>query len=350
MANVISSDVLQIKELGALRQTFIEYDGELDEKRFVRSSVAVLWLKALSSVSDESLSHLFMKIDANSDGTVSWDEFVSFLFLSNVEQRNAADGNEENKKVFKLGATQPQEDCHLEMPHHNSPVTMLIKVDGHPEQHEREIEKSVRRDENHKSLDESDGGVGNGSGADDAVDKERDKEDEEEEHEVSDTRGDLYLTGGTDGQLLAWDSHTLEYHNTIDLNLDWIMDAAHLTHTSRLVVTTASRAHVYEVFKDRKKILQARKMGTISPKVLNNAAAVSVHYRLEPGTQNEWLFLGGDDGGMTCYIFMDSKNNAKAGHAYFDSLKVPAHLNFEDYVDLGESTSCMKPHHTNVLC
>ena len=322
MAAVISwGDILQIKELGNLRQTFIANDGELNEKLFVKELRSVLPAEVSANVSAESLSHLFMKIDANSDGTVSWDEFVSFLFLSNAEQRNSTNNDQEAKKIFKLLNTQ-QHEAH----HHNSAITTLMKVDGHPEQHEREIEKSVmsnkkRLDEFNKTTDEDEG--------DEEVDK-----DEEGDHEVTDTRGDLYMTGGTDGQLLAWDSHTLKYHNTIDLGLDWIMDAAHLTHTSRLVVTTASRVHVYELFKDRKKILQARKMGTVNPNILNNAAAVSVHYRLEPGTQNEWLFLGGDDGGMTCYIFLDSKNNQKAGHAYFDPLNVPAHLNFEDYVDL----------------
>ena len=359
MAAVFSwGDVLQIKELGTLRQTFIEHDGELNEKSFVRELRAVLPAEVSASVSGESLSHLFMKIDANSDGTVSWDEFVSFLFLSNAEQRNSSSSDEDEKKVFRLGTTQPNEDFHHETPHHNSAVTMLIKVDGHPEQHEREIEKSARSEEEKRAVEaggdngsNGSGGNGNGekggdsdpesraaAGSDDAekiaAEKDLERKEAQEEHEITDTRGDLYLTGGTDGQLLAWDSHTLEYHNTIDLNLDWIMDAAHLTHTSRLVVTTASRVHVYEVFKDRKKILQARKLGTVAPAILNNAAAVSVHYRLEPGTQNEWLFFGGDDGGMTCFIFLDSKNNSKAGHSYFDPLNVPAHLNFEDYVDL----------------
>ena len=29
------------------------------------------------------LTHLFMKIDANSDGTVDWEEFLNFLLLEN---------------------------------------------------------------------------------------------------------------------------------------------------------------------------------------------------------------------------------------------------------------------------
>jgi len=32
--------------------------------------------------SNEFLQHLFMKIDANSDGNVSYDEFLSFMLLA----------------------------------------------------------------------------------------------------------------------------------------------------------------------------------------------------------------------------------------------------------------------------
>ena len=31
----------------------------------------------------EQLTHLFMKIDANSDGSVDWDEFTNFMLLTN---------------------------------------------------------------------------------------------------------------------------------------------------------------------------------------------------------------------------------------------------------------------------
>ena len=46
---------------------------------------------------------------------------------------------------------------------------------------------------------------------------------------------------------------------------------------------------------------------------------------------------------------MDSKNNCKAGHAYFDPLKVPAHLNFEDYVDLRRINKLHEDHITQMF-
>lgn len=37
------------------------------------------------NLSKEKLTHLFMKIDVNSDGTVDWDEFTNFMFLDNKD-------------------------------------------------------------------------------------------------------------------------------------------------------------------------------------------------------------------------------------------------------------------------
>ena len=82
--------------------------------------------------------------------------------------------------------------------------------------------------------------------------------------------------------------------------------------------------------------------------MLRNASPVSVHYRHEPGTLNEWLFLGCDDGCVTCFIFLDAKNNQKQGHFYLDPLQVPAHLNFSDYVDFRQILNLHSDHITQI--
>ena len=69
----------------------------------MRMEMDVLWLCALASTeclqfvrllskvlkknaanSRQELTHLFMKIDANSDGSVDWDEFTNFLLMENT--------------------------------------------------------------------------------------------------------------------------------------------------------------------------------------------------------------------------------------------------------------------------
>ena len=42
-------------------------------------------------LSHEQLIHLFMKIDANSDGTVDWDEFTNFMLLENQAAADMSD-------------------------------------------------------------------------------------------------------------------------------------------------------------------------------------------------------------------------------------------------------------------
>ncbi len=265
------SDVLQLPELSRLRKIFVTHGGEFSEKEFVRQLRLVISTStamadaeigdtaggqaANEAISSEALSHLFMKIDANSDGTVSWDEFVSFLFLSNAESDASGgtggeggfggDGKVGGAKIYELGAEQLPSTHH-----HNSAITMLLKVDGHPEHHTNPNSSNRNRG---KQGGSEDGGS--------------DNEQEQQQKEVTDTRGDLYLTGGTDGQLLAWDSHTLAYHNTLGTGLDWVVGSSHMTHTSRLVVATTSRVHMYEVFKDRKKVLQTRPVGIVPPQV-----------------------------------------------------------------------------------
>mgnify|MGYP006075822287 FL=1 len=329
------SEYFQLEELSQLRKIYKEHDGELNAKEFVRQLRAVLKPEYSAGISAEALNHLFMKIDANSDGTVSWDEFVSFLFLSNAEN-NTDSGHDQNQKLFSLGPHLPAKHS---AKHHNSHITVMIKVDGHPEAHDHPPPSKMVLPNKNGVVDGANDAVGGGK----KVKKEA----------APDTRGDLYLTGSTDGCIYTWESDTLEFHNTLATGLDWIVSAAHMTHTSRLVISSTSRLHIYEVFKDRRKILQSRPVGIVPPQMLRhnnkNASPVCVHYRHEPSTDNEWLFVGCDDGCVTCFIFLDAKNARKAGHVYLDPAAVPHHLNYEDYVDLRHITDLHTDHVTQML-
>jgi hypothetical protein len=46
----------------------------------------------LGQLRNEQLRHLFMKIDANSDGTVDWDELTNHLMLEQARQIAHEDG------------------------------------------------------------------------------------------------------------------------------------------------------------------------------------------------------------------------------------------------------------------
>ena len=58
----------------------------------VISNPAVALLRVSGkNLSHEQLTHLFMKIDANSDGTVDWDEFTNFMLLENQAATDMSD-------------------------------------------------------------------------------------------------------------------------------------------------------------------------------------------------------------------------------------------------------------------
>ena len=56
--------------------------GALDQEEFVQAFKSVKSLSA--NMTHEQLTHLFMKIDANSDGTVDWDEFTNHILLEQM--------------------------------------------------------------------------------------------------------------------------------------------------------------------------------------------------------------------------------------------------------------------------
>ncbi|KDO18286.1 hypothetical protein SPRG_16324, partial [Saprolegnia parasitica CBS 223.65] len=74
----LNESMFKLSELMKLHGVF-EQDSALTEKQFVSHFGSILggdhWTPT-------QISQLFMKIDANSDGTVDWDEFTNFMFLN----------------------------------------------------------------------------------------------------------------------------------------------------------------------------------------------------------------------------------------------------------------------------
>ena len=56
----------------------------------------------------EQLRHLFMKIDANSDGTVDWDELTNHLMLEQARQLAHADGDVTGDELYVAPPTKSQ--------------------------------------------------------------------------------------------------------------------------------------------------------------------------------------------------------------------------------------------------
>ena len=77
----LTRDAISIPQLKRLEQEFIE--GALSEPEFVER-----FQRVIPGLNEPQLVELFLKIDANADGEVSWDEVTQYLFV------HAADANE----------------------------------------------------------------------------------------------------------------------------------------------------------------------------------------------------------------------------------------------------------------
>ncbi|RHY17093.1 hypothetical protein DYB26_003640 [Aphanomyces astaci] len=82
----LNDSMFKLPELMQLHHVF-QQRGALNEKQFVGHFHAILETNAWSPT---HISQLFMKIDANSDGSVDWDEFTNFMFVHSQSAHDAA--------------------------------------------------------------------------------------------------------------------------------------------------------------------------------------------------------------------------------------------------------------------
>ncbi|OQR84549.1 hypothetical protein ACHHYP_13261 [Achlya hypogyna] len=82
----LNESMFKLSELMKLHSVF-EADSALTEKQFVAHFGSILGSDNWSAT---QISQLFMKIDANSDGTVDWDEFTNFMFLNANATKDAS--------------------------------------------------------------------------------------------------------------------------------------------------------------------------------------------------------------------------------------------------------------------
>ena len=84
-------DRINLHQLMQLKEAFdradTDHGGSLDIEEFLEAFGDVLG----KNLTREQLTHLFMKIDANSDGSVDWDEFTNFMLLENQAAADMSD-------------------------------------------------------------------------------------------------------------------------------------------------------------------------------------------------------------------------------------------------------------------
>ncbi|MEW5310065.1 MAG: hypothetical protein WDW38_001897 [Sanguina aurantia] len=107
-------DAANLDILSRVKQRFLSADtdgsGELDPAEFTSAFMGILQTE--DGGDGRALSKLFMRIDANCDGTVSWDEFSSYMLLES--QGSASIREFEGSITFEAGTLSrpPNHHCH----------------------------------------------------------------------------------------------------------------------------------------------------------------------------------------------------------------------------------------------
>lgn len=123
-APAAGGETINLEELERLKAAFdaADEDGsdglEMDE--FVKAFGAVLGEKRLTRL---QLTHLFMKIDANSDGSVDWDEFTSFMLMENQALIEKDAGEEFSEFVRQ---SDPEEEAGAPYQQHDMITSMSL--------------------------------------------------------------------------------------------------------------------------------------------------------------------------------------------------------------------------------
>mmetsp|Transcript_26337 Transcript_26337/g.67097 ORF Transcript_26337/g.67097 Transcript_26337/m.67097 type:complete len:1002 (-) Transcript_26337:5721-8726(-) len=172
-------DLDQLKEL--MRQFKIaEEEGKdgFEMEEFVESFGTLLGSNNLSQL---QLNHLFMKIDADANGSIDWDEFTNYMFIGRKGDTDLEEVGSDNHFENMKKEHDDKGACH------NGMINRILHV---------------------KDIDK-------------------------------------YLTGGTDGVVKVWKGTSLSYERTVPVCQAWITDLAFFPHSRKLVVASMDRRLTY---------------------------------------------------------------------------------------------------------
>ena len=136
------------------------------------------------------------------------------------------------------------------------------------------------------------------------------------------------MTASRDGRVRCWFADTLKYSCTFASGLGWVTSMVHMAFSNRLAVATTRQVILYDVLANH----TGRLAGSIPTSVLRHSAPLALCYRYEPLLKRETLFIGDDEGSITCYVFL--KKTTGGLPLLLDPANCPPHVKFQDHVDL----------------
>ena len=176
-------DRINLHQLMELKAAFDRADtdggGSLDIQEFLEAFGGVLG----KNLSHEQLTHLFMKIDADSNGTIDWDEFTNFMLLENQAASDMSDRSYSERLQETGGPVEPNPK-HL---HHRDMMDGILQV----------------------------------------------------------PKLDRLFTHSRDGTVRVWNGQTLAHQKTLKVSDAWVTGTCHFASSGRVAVSTMDRSISY---------------------------------------------------------------------------------------------------------
>eukprot|EP00948_MAST-09A_sp_MAST-9A-sp1_P002549 g2549.t1 len=264
-ADHFSTNTIDLDNLSKIQEMFGERE-ELNEEDFVEQFGEILG----DNLTAQQLTHLFMKIDANSDGTVDWDEFTNYMFLDN--QDTAASKSEEDTIKFISGGAEPLTTPNFVRFTHKSPV--------HTVQY---IEKCARAQS-------------------------------------------LYASASTDGVIHIWHANSLKHYMSIRTKDKWLSSIQWMPKCGKIAAASVhDGVKFFDLSTDIKHNF-AKQCGVLPRDVLKQAVPLSL-YNDTSGAFDR-LFIGDDQGIVNVYKcdeffwhrFGTDKSGASIGDEVLDAM------------------------------
>ncbi|KAL4145022.1 hypothetical protein PRNP1_012696 [Phytophthora ramorum] len=260
---VFSRDEIGVEQLQSLKEKFA--DGDLTEKEFVSLFREIVD----ASLSETQLTELFQKIDANSDGTVDWDELTNYMFLSGSgsDEYTGDDGNSCYETAFPekfsgdVGGNGPGGSAS------SAPTDTMGNVTGSSggtlglgllPHHKDVITRVVRLE-----------------------------------------RPSVYLTTSKDGSVRTWSANSLAPQQVLASGRDWLTDCCVMKRSNRLAVSSMNRTlSFYD-------LNSGQLIGDLVDYSRRQCIPLCLAYVEKPSDDREAIVVGDDTGGISVLTCSD---------------------------------------------
>ncbi|KAJ0403464.1 hypothetical protein P43SY_001572 [Pythium insidiosum] len=286
-ATVFSRDEIGVEQLQSLKEKFA--DGDLNEKEFVSLFREIID----ASLSETQLTELFQKIDANSDGTVDWDELTNYMFLSGSDNASEFIGDDSNA-VYETFQPEKLGDAPLGDGSGGSGSGSSSGMGG----------AGSASGSGHGGASSAGGGGAAGSAGGSTMSDSSALRPQYHHKDlitrvIQLDRPYLYVTASKDGSVRTWNGNTMQFQSVITTGKNWLTDCCVMRRSNRLAVASMNRTLGFYDLNSNALI------GEITEYSKRQCIPLCLEYVEKPSDDREALVIGDDTGGITVMTCSD---------------------------------------------